>query len=184
MFRTRTFQTERALQWVEELALIALANICLVLSAQTAVRLPFTPVPITAQTLAVLMAGALLGRRRGALAVLAYLAEGAAGLPVFAGGAGGLPYMLGPTGGYLAGFLLAAYVAGWLKERCWDRRLVPALGMLALGNLTIYLPGLLWLARFVGPEKALALGFFPFLIGDALKLALGAPALLLARRRR
>lgn len=184
MSRTRILQPARVTQWVEELALIVLANICLVLSAQTAVRLPFTPVPITAQTLAVLMAGALLGRRRGTLAALAYLAEGAAGLPVFAGGAAGLPYMLGPTGGYLAGFLLAAFVTGWLKDHGWDRRPMSALGMLALGNLAIYLPGLLWLTRFVGPEKALSLGFFPFLIGDALKLALGAPALLLARRRR
>lgn len=184
MFRERTLRPSRALQLTEELGLIVLANVCLVLSAQTAIRLPFTPVPITAQTLAVLMAGALLGRRRGTLAVLAYLAEGAAGLPVFAGGAAGLPHMLGPTGGYLAGFVLAAFLTAWLKERGWGRRLMPALAMLALGNLAIYLPGLLWLTRFVGPEKALALGFFPFLLGDALKLMLGAPALLLSRRRR
>ena len=184
MSRAKVSHAGFVLDWLEELALIAVANLCLVLSAQAAVRLPFTPVPITAQTLAVLMAGALLGRRRGTLAVLAYLAEGAAGLPVFAGGAGGLPYMLGPTGGYLAGFLLAAYITGGLKDRGWERRPLSALAMLALGNLAIYLPGLLWLSRFVGPEKALALGFFPFLIGDALKLALGAPALLLARRRR
>ncbi len=84
-----------------------------------AIQLPFSPVPITGQTMAVLLVGALLGSRRGALAVLAYIAEGLAGLPVFAGGAAGLARLFGPTGGYLVGFVAAAFLVGWLAERGW-----------------------------------------------------------------
>src|ERR687893_2110175 len=87
------------------------------------VAIPLWPVPLTLQTLAVLLTGAALGSRRGTLALLVYLAEGAVGLPVFAGGASGVAYMLGPTFGYLVGFVLAAGLVGWLAERGWDRRL-------------------------------------------------------------
>lgn len=147
-------------------------SLLIALSAQIAIPLPFSPVPVTAQTLIVLLTGALLGSKRGVLAVLAYLAEGLAGLPVFSAGRAGLAHLLGPTGGYLVGFAAAAYLTGYLAERGWDRRpLTAALAMLA-GNVALYLPGLVWLAAFVGPAKAPALGLYPFIVGDLLKLTL------------
>lgn len=155
-------------------ALIIGGALVIALGARAALPLPFSPVPITGQTLAVLLVGALLGSRRGALSVLLYLAEGIAGLPVFAGGAAGPAYMLGPTGGYLIGFVAAAWLTGVLAGRGWDRRIgSTALAMLA-GNAVIYAFGLPWLAAFVGAENALTLGLFPFLIGDLLKLVLAA----------
>ncbi|RAQ96589.1 biotin transporter BioY [Thermogemmatispora tikiterensis] len=138
-----------------------------------------TPVPITLQTLGVLLTGAVLGSRRGALALLAYLAEGATGLPVFAGGAGGVAVLLGYTGGYLWSYPLAAWVTGWLCERGLDRRyLTAALAMLP-GSLIIYAVGVPWLALVLhlGPAQALLLGMVPFLVGDTLKLLLAAALL-------
>lgn len=147
------------------------------LAAQVEIRLPGTPVPITGQTFAVLLTGALLGSRLGSLALIAYLAEGLAGLPVFAGGKGGLAPLMGPTGGYLLGFVVAAYVVGRLAERGWDRRFwTTTLARLA-GNVVIYAAGVSWLARFVGPDQALSLGLLPFLPGDLLKLILAGALL-------
>lgn len=146
------------------------------LAAQAAIRLPFSPVPITAQTLAVLLVGALLGSRRGALSMLTYLGQGLIGLPVFAAGASGPAYALGPTGGYLVGFVAAAYLTGWLAERGWDRGIGTALLAMLIGNVAIYALGLSWLSIYVGTQ-ALALGLLPYLAGDALKLALAAAAL-------
>jgi biotin transporter BioY len=158
-------------------ALILAGSLFIALSAQLAFRLAFTPVPITGQTLAVLLTGVLLGSRRGGLAVLAYLGEGLAGLPVFSAGGGGLAHLLGPTGGYLLGFIPAACVAGFLAERGWDRRVGTTLLAMLLGNVLIYVPGLIWLAAFVGPSKTLALGLYPFVIGDLLKIACAAALL-------
>lgn len=163
--------------WLYNLGLILGFSILIGLSAQISIPLPFTPVPITGQTLTVLLTGAVLGSRRGALAVLTYLAQGFAGLPVFAGGKFGLAALFGPTGGYLLGFVVAAFVTGWLAERGWDRDFkTNALAMLA-GNVVIYLVGLPWLAVFTGANQAIALGLLPFIPGDLLKLAL-ATALL------
>ncbi len=152
--------------------------------AQASVYLPFTPVPITGQTLGVLLAGALLGARRGALAMLAYLGEGLIGLPVFAGGAsawtpsvGGVPYIMGPTAGYLLGFPLAAFAVGILAERGWDRRVGPTVAMMVLGNVLIYVTGLAWLGQYVGFDRVLALGLVPHLPGAVLKIALAAALL-------
>ncbi len=155
------------------------------LSAQVSLALPFTPVPVTGQTLAVLLAAAALGSRLGMLTMLAYVSEGLAGLPVFAGGANawapsrlpGVPYILGPTLGYLAGFVAAAAVVGWLAERGWDRTPLRAAGAMLAGQAAIYLLGLAWLARFVPLEAVAAAGLLPFLPGDALKLALASAAL-------
>jgi len=155
-----------------DVALIIGGSLFVALSAQIAIPLPFSPVPITGQTLAVLLVGALLGSRRGASSLLLYLLQGAVGLPVFAGGMGGPAHLLGPTGGYLFGFVGAAFVAGLLAERRWDRKVQSnALAML-LGNLVIYTFGLPWLAYFVEADKVLALGFYPFIAGDLTKLAL------------
>jgi biotin transport system substrate-specific component len=147
------------------------------LAAQAAVRLPFTPVPITGQTFAVLLVGALLGARRGALALLAYLAEGAAGMPVFAGGASGVASLLGPSGGYLLGFVPAAWVTGALAERGWDRRVLTTWAAMAMGSATIFLCGLPWLAQFTGWEAVFQAGLYPFVVGDVIKQVLAALAL-------
>ena len=147
------------------------------LSAQVAIPLPFSPVPITGQTLAVLLVGALLGSRRGSLCLLAYLTEGAVGLPVFAGGTAGLVHLLGPTGGYLMGFIPAAFLTGLLAERGWDRRIGTALLAMSAGNAVIYAFGLPWLALFTGGERVLALGLLPFVFGDIVKLVLAAALL-------
>jgi len=155
-------------------ALVACGSVTIALSAQLAIPLPFSPVPVTGQTFAVLLMGALLGSRRGALCLVAYLAEGAAGLPVFAGGTGGVAHLAGPTGGYLVGFVVAAFVTGYLAERGWDRHLwTTALAML-LGSVAIYAFGLPWLACFVGAGKAVPLGLTPFVAGDIYKLVLAA----------
>jgi biotin transport system substrate-specific component len=158
-------------------ACVIAGSLLIALSAQVVFPLPFSPVPITAQTLAVLLVGAALGSRRGVLAVLLYLAEGVLGMPVFAGGGAGLVRLVGPTGGYLAGLVVAAFVTGWLAERGWDRRPATALLAMLAGSIAIYVCGLAWLAHFVGPSRVLTLGLLPFLPGDAVKLA-AATALL------
>jgi len=166
--------TTRRLAVAYDAALVLGGSLIVALGAQIAVRLPFSPVPITLQTLAVLMVGALLGSRRGALSLLAYLAQGLAGLPVFAGGASGLAYAVGPTGGYLLGFVAAAYLTGRLTEGRVHRGFAALLSTglaMAAGNLAIYACGLPWLALYVG-RQAVALGAAPFLVGDALKIVI------------
>jgi len=147
------------------------------LCARIVIPLPFTPVPITGQTFAVLLTGAALGARRGAAAIVLYVLEGLAGLPVFAGGASGLARLLGPTGGYLLGFIAAAYLTGTLAERGWDRTVRWAAAAMAAGNVVVYLFGVPWLAIFLGWPKAVTGGLLPFIPGDLLKLAAAAFAL-------
>ncbi|MBI4050911.1 MAG: biotin transporter BioY [Elusimicrobia bacterium] len=145
--------------------------------AQLEIFLPFTPVPITGQTFAVLLTGAWLGSRLGVAAVLAYLMEGNLGLPFFAGGGAGFQHLMGPTGGYLLGFLPAAWSVGKLAEKGWDRDPFTAALMMFLGSAVIFAFGLLGLARFVPFSQLLALGLYPFLIGDVVKICLGAAVL-------
>lgn len=153
-------------------ALLVLGFSALVaLSAQVTLPLPFTPVPITAQTFGVLLTGAVLGSRRGALSLGIYLGIGALGAPVFARSGGPA------TWGYLAGFVLAAFVVGWLAERGWDRSYRRSLVALLAGNVALYVPGLLWLAQYVGADKAIPLGLLPFIPGDIAKLLLAAATL-------
>lgn len=137
------------------------------------VSVPFYPVPMTLQPLAVLLLGAALGPRLAGATVAAYLLEGAAGLPVFAGG-GGLAYMMGPTGGYLIGFLLSAIVVGALAARGWDRNVLTMALAMAIGMIALYTPGVLWLSNLFGWQVGFGKGLLPFLYGDALKIAIGA----------
>lgn len=164
---------------------IAIAGSAL-LAISAKIQVPFYPVPVTMQTLVVLVLGMTLGSRLAFATLALYLAEGLAGLPVFAGTPEkgiGLAYMVGPTGGYLLGYIVAATLTGWLAERGFDRSLPKAALALVLGNIAIYVPGILWLGAVIGWDKpVLAYGLIPFLAGDALKLALGACLLPLLRR--
>ena len=164
-------------------AVLAVAGTAL-LTVSAKIQIPFYPVPMTLQTFVVLAIGMAYGWRLGGATLLLYLAEGAAGLPVFAGTPEkgiGLAYMLGGTGGYLAGFVLAAAVCGWLAERGWDRNLIRTAAAMLIGNGIIYVPGLLWLGGLYGWDKPiLEWGLTPFLFGDLAKLALATAVLPLA----
>lgn len=169
--------SNRAYAALYDIVLIIAGSLLIALSAQLKVFLPFSPVPVTGQTFAVLMIGALFGARRGCLSVIVYIMQGLMGLPVFALGTG--PAVLaGPTGGYLAGFVVGAYVTGFLAERSWDRRVGTTILAMVLGNLAIYSFGLAWLCCLMGPSKAvLFTGLYPFIIGDLLKILLAAAVL-------
>jgi len=164
--------------WAKRAALVVAFSLLIALSAQVTVPLPWTPVPVTLQTFAVLLTGALLGSRLGALAVFAYLLEGAAGLPFFSMGRGGAAHLLfSPTAGYLLAYPVAAFVTGWLAERGWDRRYLSAAAAMALGSAVVLAGGWLGLLRFYAPAQAFALGVAPFLAGDVVKIALAAAVL-------
>ncbi len=169
-FRPQT----RPLAKVYDTLLVLGATALIAISAQIAVPLPFSPVPVTGQTFAVLLTGALLGPARGVLALMLYIFQGAAGFPVFAGGAAGPAVLVGPTGGYLAGFVFAAGLVGYLSRRGWDRHLGLTLAAMALGTMTIFLFGVAWLAIYLDEGSALALGLYPFIPGAVLKIILAA----------
>lgn len=158
-------------------ALILTASLFVALMAQASLPLPFSPVPITGQTFAVLLVGAALGAKRGSASLLLYLLEGAAGLPVFAGGGAGAATLIGPTGGYLVGFVGAAWLVGALAGRGLDRRLPHALLAFLAGEAVIFLCGAALLAVYVGPANALPMGVIPFIPGELIKAALAAAAL-------
>ncbi len=128
-------------------------------------------VPITMQTLVVLLSGALLGSKKGLISQFVYILGGLTALPWFARG-GGMAYILSPTFGYILGFALAAYLVGILTEKGWDRDIRTAVLAMLAGNVIIYIPGLLWLAKFVGISKVLTVGFYPFILGDLIKIFL------------
>ena len=165
---------DRVLRAARDVALIVGASLFVALMAQLVIRLPFTPVPITGQTLAVLLTGAALGSWRGGAALLLYLVEGSF-LPFYADGASGLAWTLS-SGGYIIGFIPAAFVVGFLSERGWDRRVWTILAMLA-GNIILYIPGLIQLSYFVPEGKVLEFGLYPFILGDLVKLYIASLAL-------
>ncbi len=162
---------------VRDVALVLGGSLFVAALAQVRIPLPFTPVPLTGQTLAVLVVGAALGARRGSASLLLYLLMGLAGLPVFHGGTSGVAVVLGPTGGYLIGFVVSAYLVGALAARGLDRRVPTALLAFLAGEVVIYLFGVSWLSVFLGWKGAIIGGLLPFLVGDGLKMI--AAALLL-----
>lgn len=166
-------------------ALLVLAGALLTaVAAQISFHVPWTPVPITGQTFAVLLVGAALGSRRGAASLALYVALGATGLPFYADGDGGWTAATGTTAGYLVGFVAAAFVVGLLAERRHDRSFVTSVPAMLTGSAVVYLFGTTWLAHHLGVSgaEAVELGLTPFVIGDALKL-LAAGALLPAAWR-
>jgi len=158
----------------------------LLLWASAKVHVPFYPVPMTMQTFVILALGMAYGWRLGAATVLLYLGEGAMGLPVFSGTPElglGWAYMTAGTGGYLFGFILAAAACGWLAERGWGRNVVTTGAAMIIGNILIYISGLLWLGTLFGWDKPiLAWGLTPFILGDVAKVALAVAVLPLAWR--
>ena len=157
---------------VTKAALVVFGSLLLAVSAQF--KIPLYPVPVTGQTLVVLLIGMTYGPRLGGITIAAYLFEGALGLPVFAGGAAGAAVLMGPTAGYLFGFLLAAIAMGYLAERGMGRTVVSTIAAMVIGNCVVYLCGALWLADFIGFSQAIVMGVLPFLYGDALKLVVAA----------
>jgi len=170
----------RANTLVRNVLLVLAGTIFVSLLAQ--VSIPWYPVPFTGQTLAVLLVGGVLGAWRGAASLLLYFIVGALGLPVFTDQSGGWDIITGATGGYIIGFILAAAVVGWLAERGADRRVVPMIMTLILGNVLIYAIGVPWLASWTPPgasapmgwSDAFTYGVDPFVFGDAIKLAIAA----------
>jgi biotin transport system substrate-specific component len=154
---------------VRAIVLAVIGSLLLTISAK--IQVPFWPVPMTMQTFVVLVLGVAYGWRLAGATVLLYLAQGALGLPVFAGG-GGIAYMAGPTGGYLAGFLLAAVAVGWLAERGWARSAPSTLAAMLIGTAIIFGCGIAWLATLIGLPQAVSAGLVPFLLSEAVKIAL------------
>jgi biotin transport system substrate-specific component len=152
------------------------------LAALSQIEVPMVPVPMTMQTYAVIVIGALFGGRLAAETVAAYLVQGAAGLPFFAGGAAGALYVTGPTGGYLLGFLVAATVVGVLADRGWTTGWVRLAATMLLGEAVIFACGVAWLSTYLGVPKAFAGGFVPFVPGDLLKTALAVATVVAVNR--
>ena len=169
---------ERSVAW--RVGAVVLGSLFLALSSY--IEVPMAPVPVTMQTFAVTLVGALYGWRLGALTIVAWLVEGASGLPVLAGGDAGLHHFFGPTAGYLFAFPLCGALVGWLAERGWNgSRVLLAFAAMLAGNLLCLLLGTAWLAAIIGIEKAFAFGFAPFVLGGLLKSALGAATLMALR---
>jgi biotin transport system substrate-specific component len=164
---------------VRHIGLVILGTLLIALSAQVSVVVPGNPVPLTGQTFGVLLSGGALGFKRGLVATLLYLAIGAIGLPVFAEGRAGIEIVYGATGGYLVGFIVAAALVGRLAELGWDRTIWGGVAAMLLGSVAIYAIGVPWLAvtAFDGDlGEAVSNGLTPFLVWDAVKLALAAAA--------
>jgi biotin transport system substrate-specific component len=179
LWPAQTRETSAALRAV---VLVALGTALLALSAKVSLPLPY--VPMTLQTLVVLMIGAAYGWRLGAATMITYLAEGAAGLPVFAGPVGGIAPLVGPTAGYLFGFIAAALITGYLAERGWDRSVTLLFAAMAVGHVVILAAGFGWLAfgMGLGAAKAFQVGIVPFIAATLVKNALGAALMPAARR--
>jgi len=160
---------------LQSLAVVVLGSLLLTLSAK--IEIPLQPVPFTFQSLVVLSLGVVFGPTLGLLTVLAYLAQGAMGLPVFAGTPEkgiGLAYMVGPTGGYLVGFAVATYVTGWLARAKWDRNILTMALAMVIGNVIIYAFGVMHLSSLIGYDKAVEFGLKPFIAFDLIKIVAAA----------
>ncbi|MBL51692.1 MAG: biotin transporter BioY [Candidatus Marinimicrobia bacterium] len=149
---------------------IILGSLLIAVLAQISIPIPFSPIPITGQTIGVILVGGILGSKRGTLAVLAYLMEGALGFPVFAQMKAGVHVLVGPTAGYLWGFVFAAFLIGYLTEKGWTMKPITSFLSCFAATTLILIAGTLYLAAFkLEFSKALVMGFYPFLVGDVVK---------------
>lgn len=166
--------------WVTDVLLVAGGVALTAVLAQVAI--PLYPVPITGQTLAVLLVGAALGTVRGAVSMILYAVLGIIGLPIFTEASSGLGVLVGPTGGYIVGFIASAALVGWLSERAWDRKIVKAAVIFLAGTVVTFVFGLAWLLHFYGGDIDATLrgGLYPFVIGGLIKAAIAAGLLPLA----
>ena len=165
------------LDWTRSVSLAVVFSLLTALAAQ--IVIPIGPVPITGSTFAVLLTGALLGSRLGAMAMIVYLVEGGVGLPFFYGGHGGFAHLLGPTGGYLVAFPAAAFITGAFAENGWDRRFITAAAAMAIGSLVILLAGWAWFSVLMNaaPWAAFKVSVAPHIAGDIIKILLAAAVL-------
>jgi biotin transport system substrate-specific component len=165
------------LDFVRQVGLVIGFSLLTALAAQ--VVIPIGAIPITAQTFAVLLTGALLGSRLGAITMIVYLLEGASGLPFFSGGTTGVLHLMGPTGGYLIAFPAAAFVTGAFAEHEWDRRFLTAAASMAIGSLIIMFAGWLWFSLLMRTSPALTIfdTVLKFVPGDIIKICLAAAVL-------
>jgi len=165
------------LDWTRSVGLVFTFSLLTALTAQ--IVIPIGPVPITGQTFAVLLTGALLGSRLGAMAMIAYLVEGASGLPFFYGGTGGILHLLGPTGGYLVAFPAAAFITGAFAEHGWDKRFLTAIAAMTIGSVLIILSGWAWFALSTHTSATVAFvnTVAKFIPGEIVKVLLAAAAL-------
>jgi biotin transport system substrate-specific component len=166
----------RQAKLVKQIALVLVGVMLLILSAK--IKIPMIPVPMTMGTFAVLSIGAVYGPRLGLMTIIGYMIVGALGFDVFASSSSekfGVSYMMGSTGGYLVGYVLAILVLGWTARQGWDRSILKMAAAMVLGNVIIYVPGLLWLATLYGWDQPIfTWGLTPFLVGDLVKLGLAA----------
>ncbi|NGX39223.1 MAG: Biotin transporter BioY [Chlamydiae bacterium] len=156
---------------LKDVLIVLGASLLIGLAARIVIPLPFTPVPIIFSVQAVIFFSVYLGKR-GFLATLAYLAQGAMGAPVFAGGGSGIPYLLGPTGGYLVGFAVLSFTIALFSEQLKEKTPLKIFAIMLLGNALDYVFGVPHLALFVGAKKALMMGCYPFVVGDLFKLGI------------
>jgi len=165
------------IDFVRQVGLVIGFSLLTALSAQ--IVIPIGPVPITGQTFAVLLTGALLGSRLGAITMIVYLLEGAIGLPFFSGAHGGILHLLGPTGGYLVAFPAGAFITGAFAEHGWDRKFLTAAAAMAIGSIVIMLSGWLWFSLVMKTSPAITLfaTVLKFIPGDIIKISLAAAVL-------
>ena len=182
MHNAQTLPISRHNQRLRDLFIVLGTSILFALSSWISIRLPFTPVPISFTCQLILMASVFLGRR-GTYATFAYLGQGLMGLPIFASGGAGLAYLFGPTGGYLIGFAIASYVVGTFSEQMKDRTSGKTLLLMLTGNLMVYLFGVPHLALLIGWQKALLLGFTPFIGADVIKVMFALKGLKLIEKK-
>jgi len=162
--------------------LVPVMSAVMTIAALSQIIIPLKPVPLTGQTLGILLSAGILGRKKGMLAVLSYIFLGTLGMPFFAGGNFGLARLAGPTGGYLTGFIAASYLVGYMSDKGYFKNFTMSVVCMTAGNLVIYLSGIIWLSKFIRTSELLATGVYPFIPGDIIKIIIAASLVPVARK--
>lgn len=171
-FAETQLTTDKTKRMIGYVALVILGTLVMAIAAK--IKVPFFPVPMTLQTLAVFGIAAAYGQKLGVATMLAYIFEGLIGLPVFAGAVAGPAYMAGPTAGYLAGFVVAAAIVGWAADKGWSRNPFKMFGTMLAADVVVFGLGFAWLSTLIGTSKAFEFGVLPFVLGDIVKIALAS----------